>query len=515
MGKGNKKFEDILFKRSNFFPGLRATPKFWNEMEEYHFNKERLYNTIFNGFGVVPDFLDSLLVESKQTKGGLISLVVNPGLAIDGYGRPVFLYAPQVLVLDLKKFSLPCTAYVTIRYNEVLEDFYKNVDNFDLQGFQHKKESSIIEIVSEIPDPDSFIELARIRLAEDKKGSGIRELKNSDSSKFVVPSANEIDFRYVQWTSKMKKGISSFFQNFMLDIFEKTEKVATMCYTVLPLASLLSLQTLAMTSKMVIQTAGAFFDDVVSIFYPIYNVDYQLIFEIAEYERKNPEKELGYITKDSYLDAREAVFMLGDTVKTYNGTYEELNNILSLHKIVIDGLRATLSERQISTNDILLMSQDMPNVLLFNNEHYTLIDTISMGSKESMQMHDVRFVGSAYPTTSNETFTYPDGRKVNDVVKRWIGGEMRFVVRNVTKGNNMLVIRRTDVYNGNYEVDVKLNSKKYELINIEGIDTKNRWRNYHFIIDRADVVDFAPEISFDIGQKGRDNSGTIWIYQVM
>ena len=30
------------YKRANFFPGLKATPAFWNEMEDYHFNKETL-----------------------------------------------------------------------------------------------------------------------------------------------------------------------------------------------------------------------------------------------------------------------------------------------------------------------------------------------------------------------------------------------------------------------------------------------------------------------------------------
>lgn len=29
------------FKRANFFPGLKATPGFWNEMEEYHSHRTR------------------------------------------------------------------------------------------------------------------------------------------------------------------------------------------------------------------------------------------------------------------------------------------------------------------------------------------------------------------------------------------------------------------------------------------------------------------------------------------
>lgn len=39
--------ETNIYKRANFFPGLKATPSFWNEMEDYHFNKENLYNRLF------------------------------------------------------------------------------------------------------------------------------------------------------------------------------------------------------------------------------------------------------------------------------------------------------------------------------------------------------------------------------------------------------------------------------------------------------------------------------------
>ena len=38
------------YKRANFFPGLKATPLFWNEMEDYHFAKEVLYNSLFHGY---------------------------------------------------------------------------------------------------------------------------------------------------------------------------------------------------------------------------------------------------------------------------------------------------------------------------------------------------------------------------------------------------------------------------------------------------------------------------------
>lgn len=52
--------DEVYFKRANFFPGLKATPGFWNEIEDYHFNKESLYNNLFHGFGIVPEYKQSL-----------------------------------------------------------------------------------------------------------------------------------------------------------------------------------------------------------------------------------------------------------------------------------------------------------------------------------------------------------------------------------------------------------------------------------------------------------------------
>ena len=107
-----------FFKRANFFPGLKATPSFWNEIEDYHFRKESLYNSLYHGFGIVPDYLESMHVQADKTKGGLITLIVGSGMAFDGLGRPLFLYEPQALVLDPKKFKLPCTIYITASYDE-------------------------------------------------------------------------------------------------------------------------------------------------------------------------------------------------------------------------------------------------------------------------------------------------------------------------------------------------------------------------------------------------------------
>ena len=504
--------DEQLFKRANFFHGLKATPSFWNEMIEYSFKKESLYNNLFHGYGIVPNYKQSLHVQAEKTKGGLITLLIESGLAFDGLGRAIFLYKPEVVVLDTKKFNIPCTVYITIRYDERMEDFYSDSQNSDLQGYQHKKESSKIEILNNIPDPNIFVELARIRL-EDIDGMGINEIFNNDSFSNYEP--NTLDYRFVPWAIRVKNGVSEYLRTFIIEIFELTENISNSCYQVLNIQSLRNLQTIAMTSKMILQTSGVFFEDIIYMIKPLFNVDHQVIFEIAEWERNNESENRSYTTKTGYEKSRSAVYELGDLIKSYNNTYEEIDKILKLHKTIIEGLQITLVEKEISTNDIMFISQKFPQVLLFENERFTLVDTISMSSEFSLDSHNVRFLNSKRPSTSNEAFYYPDGVLVHDAVKLWIGGEMKFRLKNILKGRKTLIIRRTDIHQGNYSVDIKLNNNSTKTLIVEGMDTKNRWRNLYILFDEGEINEYSPELSFDIGEKGRDNSGTIWVYQLL
>ena len=504
--------ENEYYKRANFFPGLKATPGFWNGMEEYHFRKETLYNSLFHGSGIVPEYRQSLHVQAERTKGGLITLLVGSGLAIDGQGRPVFLYEPQALVLDPKKYSLPCTVYVTLRYDERMEDFYENAENPDLQGYQHRTETAKAEITAEPADKAGGIELARIRL-EDPDGTGIQEIRNGGG--FSDPGANALDYRFVPWADRVKRGVSSYLRSFMIELLDFTETVVNTGYEALPLVSLRNMQAVAMTSKMILQTAGVYFDDIIHIVSPLFNMDHQVLFEIAEWERAHEDEGRLYTTKACYEEARKAMYELGDAIKAYNESYDEIDKILKLHKSVMTELKRTLVEKEVSTGDIQFISYKMPYILLFEDERLTLVDTILMSSEESLKAHNVRFHNCRHPAASNEAFYYPDGTLVHDAVRRWIGGEMKFHLKNIVRGRKTIIIRRTDIHQGNYTVDVKLKEKSAKTLVVDGVDTKNRWRNLYVTFEEGEISDYNPEISFDIGEKGRDNSGTIWIYQLL
>ena len=92
---------------------------------------------------------------------------------------------------------------------------------------------------------------------------------------------------------------------------------------------------------------------------------------------------------------------------------------------------------------------------------------------------------------------------------------MKFHLKNLMKGRKTLLIRRTDIHQGNYSVDIKLSDKSCKTLQIDGVDTKNRWRNLFVLFEEDEIKHYTAEISFDIGEKGRDNSGTIWVYQML
>ena len=301
----------------------------------------------------------------------------------------------------------------------------------------------------------------------------------------------------------------------MIDLFEYTCSVSKSCNEIFPLSSLKSMHTVAMTSKMIIQTAGVFFDDVIHLLTPLFDVDHDVLFELADYEREHESEEYNFTTKEDYENARSAMYTFSELLKKYTNKYEEIDLILNEHRKIIDGLKKTIIEKEVKSNDIQFISYKMPRVLLFEEEKYTLVDTINMASAESVEAHRLTFVNAKHPSTAKDSFYYPDGTLVYDTIKRWVGGSMKFHLKNIVKGRKTIIIRRTDIYQGNYTVTVTLQGKNNYTMNIDGVDTKNRWRNIYIKINEGEITEYTPEVIFDIGEKGRDNSATVWVYQLL
>jgi hypothetical protein len=392
-----------------------------------------------------------LKVSALKGAGSVFTLIVESGAAIDAAGRALFLYEPQALTLDCKKYKLPSTVFVVIKYNEVLEDYFQNQDNTDFQGYKKKTESAKVEITQQFDPTENVIELVRIHLKEDSKGD-IKEIRQAES--FSDPGDNSLDFRYLHWSSAAKKGLSPYLQEFLVKLLEQTRTVAMISHDAVHLQGLRELQTISLTAKMLVQCGDVSFNDIVNIVYPLYDLNNQILQEILEYERE--ENARSFSLKDTFGDMQTAVYEMGDIIKYFDYSYEHLDSLLKTHRRVIEGLRTLFITKQMTAQDLALMSKELPRVLMLGAERFTLVDFIDLRDQESVEAHKLDFHNSKDVSTANLVHTYPDGATVRDAVKSFVGGAAVFQLKNVIRHRKLLIIRRTDVVNGNYSVDVKL-----------------------------------------------------------
>ncbi len=495
------------FKRGNFFTGLMATPQFWNDIQDYHLNKECLYNQIFHGQGIVPGIMEELKV-SPLKKGGNLTVVIGSGFAVDKMGRSLFLYEPQARVIDYKKFKLPTIIYVVIHYNEVLDDFYQSKENPEYQGYQKKTETASVDITAKTPDNISNIELARIYLEEDENG----EIKNITQPEDIVnPKANEIDTRFVNWLSSVRRGVSPYLKKYLVDVLDDTKNTASIANDAVGLPGLRELQTVALTAKMLVQCGNVAFDDILNILYPLYDINNHIIQEMLDYERTE-EKRI-FSTKDSFNDYRTKVHEMGDLIKYFDNKLETMDQVLRCQKDILDNIRRIIVFKKITFDDIALISYDLPRVLVVGDERYTLVEFLDFNDYETEKAHDFTKENVKDYTSSKQAFTYPDLTEVKDTVKRYTFGKISFTIRNLVKKRELLMIRRSDIFHGNYKVEVELNDEPVKKLIIDGYDSKNRWRNLSLIFEDSLIKNSIVKISFKMGEEGRDNFGKVWFYQ--
>jgi hypothetical protein len=495
------------FRRANFFNGLMASPRFWNNIQDYHFNKESFYNTIFHGSGVVPGVLDNFAIQRLKGSGGVAALIVHPGAALDKSGRSIFLYEPQALTLDVRKYKLPATVYITVRFHEVMEDFFQNDENPDYQGYMSKIETAKLEIVNTVDPSGNSIELGRVNLLEGEDGEIPSVL---DAEDFANPGPNALDFRFVPWARVHKKGLSPYLKDFLISLLNKSRNVSQVAYDLLNLPGFRELQTVSLTARMLLQCGDVSFEEIVNIIYPLFDINNQIVQEILEYERNNGKRTLS--TTETFEIIKRNVFEMGDRIKSFDETYESLDTILKCLQKVSEGYQNLFVSRKITGTDLSLMSDELSRILLLEDERYTLVDYIDLRDKDSVESHKLEFLECDDVQTSNISLTYPDGKIVRDTVKRYLGGSVRFNVKNIIKKRELLLVRRSDIVHANYRVRVGIGNTS-QVLKMDTPDTRHRWRNLSLKFHEDYIDSYSLTVTFSMEDQGRDNFGKIWIYQ--
>jgi hypothetical protein len=98
--------------RPNYFQGRLLTAEDLREEQEYHREKHRRHLQMLHGFGVV-DGLDVDVASDGAT------IAIEPGLAIDRYGREIVL--DDVIVIPIPP-NAPSPSYVVVQYAERMVD---------------------------------------------------------------------------------------------------------------------------------------------------------------------------------------------------------------------------------------------------------------------------------------------------------------------------------------------------------------------------------------------------------
>jgi len=174
------------FKRINFFKGFFTHAEDWQQAEAYQIAKHQLHNKCLHGWGVVSGYLENMDVE-VPTEG--MTLVVRPGLAVDGQGRELHLDAPVSVPFEPGEFAADTDVYLVVRYNEELIDRRENVANPEYSGHAFVRELAVPELTPHDPSNGDAVELARIHL--DKQTTRVLMPANP-----AFPGANEVDLRY-------------------------------------------------------------------------------------------------------------------------------------------------------------------------------------------------------------------------------------------------------------------------------------------------------------------------------
>ena len=138
--------------RPNYFPGRLLTADDLREEQEYHREKHRRHLQMLHGFGVV-DGLDVDVASDATT------IAIEPGLAIDRYGREIVL---DDLVVTPIPPDAPSPICVLVRYAERMVDPVPVADGAAAASTEpsHIEEGCDVSLV---PDPrEDGIAIARL-----------------------------------------------------------------------------------------------------------------------------------------------------------------------------------------------------------------------------------------------------------------------------------------------------------------------------------------------------------------
>ena len=454
------------FERVHHFHGQRLEVADFEEGQRYFIERRRLHQKLFHGGGVVTGFLGGLAVSALGR--GDLSLVVEPGLAVDGSGREILLPARQVVALDIRQFRPPQVVTLVIRRVEEPVDFVEDPECPEYKGHRRVLEKARLDLVEREAETATEVELARIRLEE-----GAEEIR--DPAHPDEPGGNEIDLRFVPRTASatwlapdlvyLGRGAlrrvtalaGEFVGRFDLSSFREAR------------------QTAHAAGRALLPPGNA----------PALADSFHLLFSILREAAREIPRILPRLRGSRVLgDLRTS---LDSTPPEIHPGPDPLHRAVRALQEICTHLERFLEEaplrrlerwRRGDLEAVETRGLDLPPLLEVGERWLKKVDEIDVGDPRSEEEHTFRIEDSQDSWSMHHDFAYPDGVRVADRGRGYVGGSARFVVRNLTPGLDLLLLQRLDSLRGEGVVEVEVAGEMVpERWILRGDDRRRRWRN--------------------------------------
>jgi hypothetical protein len=174
----------MTFLRMNFFKGLFTTAEDWRKEQTYHIEKRTLHNRTFHTPGVVKGERDDFKATVAKNQR---SIIVQPGYAVDGQGRDLYLDKPVEVPLGDDLTRRGRQGYIWIGYAEQQDD--KRTSHLDQNqtDYAFLREGPIVKCTNEEPDNIERIELGRITFGT---GKNVKDRINTSHVKYAGTKAS-------------------------------------------------------------------------------------------------------------------------------------------------------------------------------------------------------------------------------------------------------------------------------------------------------------------------------------
>lgn len=564
------------YLRLNHFHGLRLESTDFQVGETYHLEKKRLHNRVFHGFGVVSGYSPSgdgggLRVIGRRR--GDMSLEITPGYAIDGEGNDVFLWETEVKNIDPSKFRLPQTAYIVLKYVDEPTEFTVNAANPKYKGHRRVLEASKIEIITNEPDPEEGIEIARVELTDE-----VTEI--TDARDPMDPQPGEIDLRYVARAGVCGSSLDTEVLFRLREQLAMLRREFGILGTKFRLHSARDIRDVVVSAQFVaVLNLVATLRDVITLFQLIADFEEEVLNEFQDmYPDLTDTRE--------YQGFKENVHGLLHLLKTPKYSMDELNSLLGFQmkaienahglgemevpeisteippellarlntlefdveelkkrpapkkKVVVDeetgeeeevvedeeeeeapkpkGEKADPDARSLTWDELQELSGDLPEKIFMDGKNYRRNDIVELVNRKNEKEHNFTMEEYKDKWSTNQTYKYPDGTKITSKGQAHVGGYSQWDFQNVEPGKDLIIAKRIDYAYSGLVTAIYADGEKVGDWKIEGQDRKNRWRNWLFRIPgefvKRDVVTIKQEC---VDAEREVNMFKLWCFQAV